>query len=480
MVHPHRPFLAVALLCVLAPSALAIPPHKVLFDATKAQMAGNADWVIDADVHNIGTGTGGAMVVGAGSESNPQRIPSPPQSGITGSTAETYWTGALSSWGVALVKQGMTVETLPVPIPSDPSVGRITYNDATNVQDLSHYSVYIIDEPNIAFTAAEKTAIITWVRDGGGLFIISDHNASDRNNDGIDSVGVWNGLLNSNSTGGNPFGITFNIDNISPVSTFVDTIATDPITHGPGGTIMQMSYHNGASISISTAQNATVRGAIWTAASHTSTNLMVAYATYGLGRVVAVGDSSPFDDGTGDSGDSLVNGWSGEAGGDHGKLAINATIWLDNPPASCTAPMVAAISPQSVLDGAPAAFSAAASGTATLTYQWRRGGIPLSNGAEISGVTLATLTINPSKLADAGNYDVVVTNSCGTVTSTAATLTLICGADFNADGLVNVTDIFGFLGAWFAADPRADYNGVNGINVQDIFDFLAGWFAGCP
>src|SRR5205085_17815 len=75
---------------------------KILFDATKAEMAGNADWVIDADLHNIGYSNGPA-VVGQGSESNPQRFPAPLQSNITGSTNETYWEGSLSHWGIDCV-----------------------------------------------------------------------------------------------------------------------------------------------------------------------------------------------------------------------------------------------------------------------------------------------------------------------------------------------------------------------------------------
>ncbi len=55
-----------------------------------------------------------------------------------------------------------------------------------------------------------------------------------------------------------------------------------------------------------------------------------------------------------------------------------------------------------------------------------------------------------------------------------------CTADFNGQGGINVQDIFDFLNAWFAGDPRADVNGANGVTVQDIFDFLAAWFAGCP
>ncbi len=55
-----------------------------------------------------------------------------------------------------------------------------------------------------------------------------------------------------------------------------------------------------------------------------------------------------------------------------------------------------------------------------------------------------------------------------------------CPADFNRSGTLSAQDIFDFLGAWFALDPRADFNGVNGQNAQDIFDFLGAWFAGCP
>ncbi|MFN6092165.1 MAG: hypothetical protein ACK44N_07095, partial [Bacteroidota bacterium] len=150
---------------------------KVLFDAKKAEMAANTDWVVDADLYNIGTGTGGIMTVGAGNEANPQRYPTPAQSGITSTTAETYWKGALSSWGVACAKLGYTVETLP-------NSGTISYGNTANAQDLVNYKVYVVCEPNIKYTTAEKTALMQFVQNGGGLFIIANHNNSDRHNDG--------------------------------------------------------------------------------------------------------------------------------------------------------------------------------------------------------------------------------------------------------------------------------------------------------
>jgi cytochrome c peroxidase len=55
----------------------------------------------------------------------------------------------------------------------------------------------------------------------------------------------------------------------------------------------------------------------------------------------------------------------------------------------------------------------------------------------------------------------------------------LCAADMNADGAITTADVFSYLNAWFAGDPRADYNGDTHIEIQDIFDFLSGWFGGC-
>jgi|GEM_PF-532792 len=72
---------------------------------------------------------------------------------------------------------------------------------------------------------------------------------------------------------------------------------------------------------------------------------------------------------------------------------------------------------QTVCLGNSASFSVGATGTG-LTYQWRRGAVNLINGATISGVNTATLTINPVTALDtASNYNVVITGSCGNDTS---------------------------------------------------------------
>ncbi|HCN49986.1 MAG TPA: hypothetical protein DIT10_13010 [Chryseobacterium sp.] len=295
---------------------------KVLFDATKAESAGNADWVIDADVHNLYYSATGVSTTG--SESNPQRIPTPAQSGITASTPETYWQGALSYWGIDLVRQGYTVETLPYN-------GNITYGDSSNSQDLSNYKVFIVVEPNIKFTASEKTAMLSFVANGGGLFIVSDHNISDRNNDGWDSPAIWNDFFTNNGVVSNPFGISIDLNSVSPSTSNFAPVSTNPtILSGPKGTPTQMKFSSGATMTLNKTSNPSVQGLVFTTGSSTtgSTNVMFATATYGNGRVCALGDSSVPDDGTGDPNDTLYNGYSGDANGNHRPLLVNAVVWL--------------------------------------------------------------------------------------------------------------------------------------------------------
>jgi PKD repeat protein len=66
----------------------------------------------------------------------------------------------------------------------------------------------------------------------------------------------------------------------------------------------------------------------------------------------------------------------------------------------------------------PVTFSVTASGVPTPTYQWRK------NGGAITGATGSSYTIPSVVMGDSGSYDVVVTNSQGSVTSTAAKLTV--------------------------------------------------------
>ena len=74
---------------------------------------------------------------------------------------------------------------------------------------------------------------------------------------------------------------------------------------------------------------------------------------------------------------------------------------------------------QTVTAGQTATFTVVAAGTAPLTYHWQK------NGVNIAGATATSYTTPTTTTADSGStFDVVVTNTAGTVTSAAATLTV--------------------------------------------------------
>lgn len=73
---------------------------------------------------------------------------------------------------------------------------------------------------------------------------------------------------------------------------------------------------------------------------------------------------------------------------------------------------------QTVCAGAPVIFSVTASGAGTVGYQWRK------NGANIAGATSGSYLIPAASAGDAGDYSVIVTGACGSVTSNVATLSI--------------------------------------------------------
>jgi len=160
--------------------------------------------------------------------------------------------------------------------------------------------------------------------------MIADHNVSDRNNDGIDSPHALNDLMSTNTVKSNPFGITFNYDNFSLTSTYVSTSTTDPLLHNTYGNVTKAMWSAGCSMTISTTANSSVKGCVYKTSAQSTSTVMIAYATFGTGKVVAIGDSSIADDGTGDTGDTLYNGYTLDAGGNHRILLMNAITWMVN------------------------------------------------------------------------------------------------------------------------------------------------------
>lgn len=73
----------------------------------------------------------------------------------------------------------------------------------------------------------------------------------------------------------------------------------------------------------------------------------------------------------------------------------------------------------------PFALEVTARGIAPLTFQWRKGGVALVEGANgITGVSTARLVFANLTLADAGDYDLVVSNSAGSTPSAVIALSV--------------------------------------------------------
>ncbi|MFC8347475.1 hydrolase [Streptomyces sp. NPDC057280] len=279
-----------------ATPAAAATPHRILFDNAHAETAGNADWIISTSQPDP-----------LGEDSSP--------------STETDWTGAISSWGVALQKTGdYSLKTLP-------SGSSLTYG-GSGAQDLANFDTLVLPEPNTLFTTAEKTAIMNFVKNGGGLFMISDHTGADRNNDGEDAVEILNDLMTDNSVDStDPFG--FSIDSLSISSDYPSAISdsTNPVLHGSFGTVTKSLIASGTTATLKPADNSSVKGLLYRTGYSGNTGAFFATSTFGSGRVAFWGDSSPIDDDTGQSGNTLYDGWN-DSGATNAALALNATEWL--------------------------------------------------------------------------------------------------------------------------------------------------------
>ena len=96
-----------------------------------------------------------------------------------------------------------------------------------------------------------------------------------------------------------------------------------------------------------------------------------------------------------------------------------ATLTVNPAPAPVAPSITTQPSGLVVIPGATATFAVAATGTGPLSFQWRR------NGADLPGATSSVLTLNNVSGADAGDYNVVVSNAAASVTSANAPLILI-------------------------------------------------------
>jgi hypothetical protein len=74
---------------------------------------------------------------------------------------------------------------------------------------------------------------------------------------------------------------------------------------------------------------------------------------------------------------------------------------------------------QTAYTGGAASFTAEATGSSVISYQWKK------NGTAITGATSGTLTLANVQTSDAGSYSVLATNSDGSTSSVIAQLTVV-------------------------------------------------------
>ena len=83
--------------------------------------------------------------------------------------------------------------------------------------------------------------------------------------------------------------------------------------------------------------------------------------------------------------------------------------------------------PQSLIvtNGHPAVFTVTATGTPPLAYQWQFNANNLTNAGNMTGSSSSVLTLTAASATNAGSYDVIITNSYGSVKSSVVTLNVV-------------------------------------------------------
>ena len=289
--------------------------QRVLVDNAHRQQAGSADGVVDV----------------------PSAHPWPTQP-----VSETDWAGQLSSFGFDLTQTGdYIVETLPQ------GSGRLTFSDATNTQDLSHYDVLVVPEASAPFTEGEAEAVFAFVQAGGGLLLVVDHLESDRDGNSWDSVQVWNDVFQTMGSGDaatNPFGfVVRDVDHEESgelnglsgnvANTIPSGLETHSVLAGRHGQVQDIGFYRGGLFTTFDAVNSTVTVLIHAVsldtAGYEDGSAFVVVTEYGEGRVVGVGNSALMNDGTDSHGieDVHFDSWN-DASLQNAALFLNAVDWL--------------------------------------------------------------------------------------------------------------------------------------------------------
>jgi hypothetical protein len=117
----------------------------------------------------------------------------------------------------------------------------------------------------------------------------------------------------------------------------------------------------------------------------------------------------------------------------------------------------------------PATFTVSATVSGSVSYQWKKDGVALTDGGNVAGSTTATLKLSSVSAADNGNYTVDVANNAGSVTSEPANLTVVAPSGKAFEAAVIQSNPLGY---W-------RFSEVSGTNAFDKFGGMTGtYYAG--
>ncbi len=128
---------------------------------------------------------------------------------------------------------------------------------------------------------------------------------------------------------------------------------------------------------------------------------------------------------------------SGSDAGGYDVVVSNAYGSVTSVMATLTVPPLAIyVQPASRTNnaGTIATFSVTVAGSSPFSYRWRKDAVNLADGGRFAGTTAASVSLSAVLGSDVGGYDVVVSNSYGSVTSAVANLTVV-------DPVINVHPI---------------------------------------
>jgi fibronectin type 3 domain-containing protein len=128
-----------------------------------------------------------------------------------------------------------------------------------------------------------------------------------------------------------------------------------------------------------------------------------------------------------------------------GPLSAEAAALPASPPVITAQPQS-----QTIGQGGDVSFSVVATNAAPLSYQWR------FNGLSIAAATTSTFSLASAQPTDAGNYDVVVSDSAYFTASTAAVLTIRPILAIDSSGVLSWAGNFTLQAATNVAGPYVD------------------------